>query len=105
MELGLRDGKADKVPWGQEPGWGPKKRKRRKGTAAGLNLVWLHNPSMDCRAGPWTVGEWSPIGRVELRLPMLCNSPVLDYLNMRDEGGLVKGLVKVEIACFGQHRR
>jgi len=42
---------------------------------------------------------------VELRPPMLCNSPVLDYLNMRDEGGLVKGLVKVEIACFGQHRR
>ena len=37
--------------------------------------------------------------------PMLCNSSVLDYLNMRDEGGLVKGLVKVEIACFGQHRR
>ena len=29
--------------------------------------------------------------------PMLCNSSVIDYLNMRDEGGLVKGLVKVEI--------
>jgi len=42
---------------------------------------------------------------VELRLPMLCNSPVLDYLNMRDEGGLVKGLVKVEIACLGQDKR
>jgi len=25
----------------------------------------------------------------------------IDYLDMRDEGGLVK----VEIACFGQHRR
>jgi len=37
--------------------------------------------------------------------PMLCNSSVLDYLNMRDEGGPVKGLVKVEIACFGQHRQ
>ena len=37
--------------------------------------------------------------------PMLCNSSVIDYLNMRDEGGLVKRLVKVEIACFGQHRR
>ena len=44
-------------------------------------------------------------GSVELRLPMLCNSPVLDYLNMRDEGGLVKGLVKVEIACLGQDKR
>ena len=37
--------------------------------------------------------------------PMLCNSSVLDYLNMRDEGGLVKGLVKVEIACLGQDKR
>ena len=44
-------------------------------------------------------------GSVELRLSMLCNSPVLDYLNMRDEGGLVKGLVKVEIACLSQDKR
>ena len=36
--------------------------------------------------------------------PVLYNSSVIDYLNMRDEGGLVKRLVKVEIACFGQHR-
>jgi len=36
---------------------------------------------------------------------MLCDSSVIDYLNMRDEGGLVKGLVKVEIACFGQHNQ
>ena len=44
-------------------------------------------------------------GSVKLRLPILCNLSVIDYLNMRDDRGLVKGLVKVEIACFDQYRR
>ena len=53
----------------------------------------------------WTASDTTWVEIVELRLPMLCNSSVIDYLNMRDEGGLVKGLVKVEIASLGQDKR
>ena len=45
------------------------------------------------------------LGLLNYASPMLCNSSVINYLNMREEGGLGKGLIKVEIACFGQHRR
>jgi len=32
--------------------------------------------------------------------PMLCNSSVIDYLNMRNEGGLAKGLVKLRLPVW-----
>jgi len=45
------------------------------------------------------------VGLSNYASPMLRNSSVIDYLNMRNEGGLVKRLVKVEIACLSQDKR